>query len=111
MAYGNICSPHPTDLHPLLVSQELIFLRRFAFPEEGHGTAALCDVESQLRVENGLFSLFRPSCQHMATPDQSLQPQSKPLHQENDLHHDGIEKFSSADYKKERANPKIEPFR
>lgn len=101
MSYGNICSPFPTVLNlPLLVSQELIFVRHFIFPEKGHGTTTLYDVESQLRVENRvLFSLFGPSRQQTDTPDWSSQLQSKPSHQENDLRHGSTEKFSSADYK------------
>lgn len=99
-AYGNICSPFPTDLNPLLVSRELIFVRCFIFPEKSHGTTTLYDVESQLTVENGvLFSLFSPSRQHTDTLDWSLQIQSKPSCQENNLCHDGTEKFSSTDYK------------
>lgn len=74
MAYGNICSPFPTDLNPPLVLQELIFVCHFVFPEKGHGKTTLYDAESQLRVENTfLFSLFRPSCQYTDTPDRSLQ--------------------------------------
>lgn len=74
IAYSNICSPFPADLNPLLVSQDLVFVRLFVFAAKDHSTKTWYDEESQLRVENGFaWSLLRPSHPHMDTPNCSLQ--------------------------------------